>query len=72
MDWRNVACAHKTGADDIMQTDDCQGDLVHPFSSWTTDGSADSKSLQRKLAGKGFKGEAIPCKYPIMHFFKMT
>lgn len=35
--------------DDIMQTDNCQGDLVHSFSSWATVGGADSKRLWRKL-----------------------
>ena len=55
--------AHEVRADDIMQTDNCQGDLVHRFSSWATDGGADSKRLWRKLAGEGFKGEPPPILY---------
>lgn len=71
MDVRDVVSAPEVGADDIMQTDNCQGDLVHSFSSWTTDGGADSKRLWRKLAGKGFKGELPPDEYCTIQHFKM-
>lgn len=58
-----MVSAHEVGADDIMQTDNCQGDLVHRFSPWATDGGADSKKLWRKLAGKGYEGKPLPNPY---------
>lgn len=57
-----MVSAHEVGADDIMQTDNCQGDLVHRFSSWATDGGADSKkgeSLQVKASRESL---SPPCR----------
>lgn len=34
---RDVGSACEVGADDIMGTDNCQGDLVQSCSSWTTE-----------------------------------
>lgn len=31
----DVVSTHEVGVDDIMQTDNCQGDLAHSISSWT-------------------------------------
>ena len=52
---RDVMSACEVGADDIMGTDNCQGDLVQSCSGWTTEGDTDSKRLRRKLTGKGAK-----------------
>lgn len=45
MDVRNVVSAHELETDDIMQTDNSQGDLIHSFSSRVIDGGVHSKWL---------------------------
>lgn len=57
MDVRNAVSAHEVEAEDIMQRDNCQGDLVYRFPSWVIEGGADSRRLWRKLTGEGFQGE---------------
>lgn len=68
---RDVVSACEVGADDVMGTDNCQGDLVQACLSCGPQRDTDSKGLRRKLTGKGFQGECPLSKYWRMHHFKM-
>lgn len=60
MDVRNVVSVHEVETDDIMQTDNSQGDLIHNFSSWVIDGGAHSKRLWKSSQVKPLREREPP------------